>query len=185
MGNSVQAFRDFYVASFIKEGQGDAEQLASAFFKRFYVSITQNCILLESYLKAGKISDFYNSIGELKYLVEYSDDLSRYWFLIRAYSGALAKIEADKTVKGAKKLYAYYFEKYGDRRTIKDEHWFEKKRWEFLDELQGIYNEYELELFVNKFLHILNENFRIYASLLNAFINDLKRIQTFEKTGKI
>jgi len=181
MGNSVQSFKEFYETSFLKESPENANRLASEFFRNFILSVPRKIDLLESYVKSGRISDFYNQLNDFKYLIEYSDDLSRYWYFMRGYSGALAKLKADKTVKGAKKLYVYYFEKYGDRRTIKDEHWFEKKRWEFLDELQTIYSDYELDLFIEKYTFQLIENFEIYCSFLRTFVNDLKRYQAHHR----
>lgn len=181
MGNSVQSFKEFYETSFLKESPENANKLASEFFRNFILSVPRKIDLLESYVKSGRMADFYNLLSDLKYLIEYSDDLCRYWYFMRGYSGALAKLKADKTVKGAKKLYVYYFDKYGDRRTIKDEHWFEKKRWEFLDELQSIYSDYELDLFIEKYTFQLIENFEIYCSFLRAFVNDLKRYQAHHR----
>lgn len=181
MGNSVQSFKEFYEISFRKENPEKAQQLASEFFNGFVLSTPRKLVLLESYLKSGRIAEFYKLLSEFKFLIEYSDDLSRYWYLMRGYSGALAKIKADKTVKGVKKLYAYYFENYGDRRTLKDEHWFEKKRWEFLDELQTVFNDYELDSFIQKYQYILEENFEIYSSFIRAFIIDLKRLKSVSK----
>jgi hypothetical protein len=71
----------------------------------------------------------------------------------------------------------YYFEKYGDRRLLRNEHWFEKKRWEFLDELQSIYTEKDLTNFVRKFYLILLETMKIYSSYMAAFMKDLKQLQ--------
>ena len=97
--------------------------------------------------------------------------------MLRAYSGALAKLKSEHSVKSSKKLYSYYFSKYGDRRLLRNEHWFEKKRWEFLDELQCVYTEVELENFIIKYHQILTESMKIYVSFLMAFIKDLKNLQ--------
>ena len=111
MGNSVQLFKEFYEISFLKKNPENAQQLASEFFREFILSVPRKIDLLESYLKSGLITEFYEQINDFKYLIEYSDDLCRYWYFMRGYSGALAKLNADKTVKGAKKLYAYYFDR--------------------------------------------------------------------------
>jgi hypothetical protein len=181
MDNSVQSFKDYHEAFFMNENPGKAKELASEFFRGFILSMSEKTVLLETFLNQRKIDDFYNLLSDFKFLVEYSDEISRYWYFLRAYSGALAKLNSDRSVKGAKKLYSYYFEKYGDRRTIRDEHWFEKKRWEFLDELYGIFNEYELEAFIKKFQNILTENFATYSSLLLTFVFDLKGLQVNSK----
>lgn len=178
MKKSAISFKEFYEASFKKEpnqstSQKNFEQFVSDFI--YYTPIKLE--LLESYLNAGNIDFLYNSLTDLKYLIEFSDNLNRYWYLIRAYSGALSKLKANPSVKGASKLYSYYFEKYGDRRTIRNEHWFENKRWEFLDELHAIYREDELEAFILKYQRILADSLEIYMSFVMAFINDLKRLQ--------
>jgi hypothetical protein len=72
--------------------------------------------------------------------------------------------------------------KYGDRRFLRKEHWFEKKRWEFLDELITIYSKDELDVFMQKYLMILSENFKIYESLILSFVNDLKKTQLAQST---
>jgi len=177
MGSSVQEFKDYYEASIHVENPETAQQRVSEFFRKFVLSTKRETVLLESYLKSGNIVKSYELLAKFKYLIEYSDDLSRYWHLMRGYSGALAKLNTDKSVKGAKRLYAYYFEKYGDRRILKEEHWFERKRWEFLDELESIFTEYEIETFAKKYQRVLIENFEIYSSFLTAFILDLKRLQ--------
>jgi len=178
MKKSALLFKEFYETSFNKEtDQSMVQKHFDDFFADFIHYTPTKLELLESYLNAGKIDFFYNLLNDFKYLVQFSDNLNRYWYLIRAYSGALAKLKADQSAKGAKRLYSYYFEKYGDRRTIRKEHWFEKKRWEFLDDLQAIYSENELETFTLKYQHILSESMEIYVSFLLAFINDLKKLQ--------
>ena len=179
MKKSALLFKEFYEASFNKEADQSVSQKNVEEFIADFIHYTPIKLeLLESYLKVGKIDFFYNSLNDLKYLVEFSDDLNRYWYLLRAYSGALAKLKADQSAKGAKRLYSYYFEKYGDRRTIRKEHWFEKKRWEFLDELNAIFSEDELETFILKYQRILTDSTEIYVSFLLAFINDLMQLQS-------
>ena len=178
MKKSAISFKEFYEDSFSREAdhlvsQKDIEEFVADFIHYTPIKLE----LLESYLSAGKIDFFYNSLNDLKYLVVFSDNLNRYWYLLRAYSGALSKLKADQSAKGAKRLYSYYFQKYGDRRTIRKEHWFEKKRWEFLDELHAIYSEDELETFILKYQRILSESMEIYVSFLLAFINHLKKLQ--------
>ena len=176
--NSARSFIAFYEASFEKEvDKVRAQKLSDGFFADFIYYTPIKLDLMESYLKAGQIDYFYKSLSDLKYLVEFSDNFNRYWYILRAYSGALSKLKENLSVKGSKKLYGYYFEKYGDRRILRNEHWFEAKRWEFMDELQTLYHVDELNLFVIKYQHILATNFSIYQSFVLAFINDLKKEQ--------
>lgn len=176
--NSAKPFKEFFDASFKNEDdQLGALKLSQEFISDFIHYTPIKLELFESYLSGGHIDLFYKSLSDLKYLVEFSDNLNRYWYLLRGYSGALAKLKEDQTVKGSKRLYSYYFEKYGDRRILRNEHWFEKKRWEFLDELQGIYTEEELGNFILKYQQILAENLKNYMSFLMLFIKDLKDIQ--------
>lgn len=185
MMKSARSFKEFYKTSFNKEADRSMSQkLTNEFIADFIHYTPIKLELLKSYLNAGQIDAFYNSLSDLKYLVEFSDNLNRYWFLLRAYSGALSKLKANQSVKGSKKLYSYYFEKYGDRRTIRNEHWFERKRWEFLDELQTIYTEDELEVFILKFERILAESLEIYTSFVLAFIHDLEKLQPSSKVVK-
>jgi hypothetical protein len=175
MSNCALSFIEYYKASFKAEAdQKKAYQLFDEVYFDFiyYTPITLE--LLEASLNAGHIDYFYKSIADLKYLIEFSDDFSRYWHLLRAYSGALSKLKANQSVKSSKKIYYYYFARYGERRFLRNEHWFEKKRWEFLDELQSIYSEDALENFILKYQRILIENLKIYVSFLMAFTIDLK-----------
>jgi len=178
--NSARSFIEYYETSFKSEvNEVVARKLSADFFADFIYFTPNKLDLLESYLKAGQIDSFYKSLADLKYLVEFSDNFNRYWYLLRAYSGALSKLKANFTVKGTKKLYSYYFDRYGDRRIIRHEHWFETKRWEFLDELQAIYTVDELKYFILKYQRILLENLTIYSSFVKVFILDLKKDQTY------
>ena len=176
MKKSAHLFKIYYEDSFSKKDQLARQDLVSEFFNDFIRCTPIKLDLLNSYIKTGRIDCFYQSIIDLKYLVEFSDDINRYWYLLRAYSGALSKLKANQSVKESKKLYSYYFERYGDRRALRNEHWFEKKRWEFLDELQLIYREDELSDFIEKYQRVLSENLNIYASFIIAFISDLKKL---------
>lgn len=172
MGNSVQIFKDLREASLLSKDQAELDQITTGLLKGFVGSTKQKFELLGSHLKDDRIVDFYNLLPEFKCFVEYSDELNRYYYLLRGYSGALAKLKERTSVKEAKRIYAYYFGKYGDRRLIVNEHWLEKKRWEFLDELQGIYSEFELSLFIEKFQYILKVNFRTYKHFLFGFLGE-------------
>ena len=175
--NIARPFKDYFEASFMNEvDKKQGTKLSTDFFSDFFYYTPLELDLLVSYLNDGHVDLFYKSISNLKYLVEYSDNLNRYWYLLRAYSGALSKLKSDLSVKGSKKLYLYYFNKYGDRRMLRDEHWFEQKRWEFLDELQLIYTDEDLSNFVHKYHQVLTESMNIYSSFLMAFIKDLRKL---------
>ena len=104
--NSAKSFVEFYQTSFKSEVSEDiAQKLSDDFFADFIYYTPIKLDLLESYLKAGQIDYFYKSLADFKYLVEYSDDFNRYWYILRAYSGALSKLKDNLTVKGSKKIY--------------------------------------------------------------------------------
>lgn len=184
MKKSALSFKCYYENSFNKEDRFLSKKLAAEFFAGFIHSTPIKLELLDSYLNKGNIDHFYQSLADFKYLVEFSDSLNRYWYLLRAYSGALSKLKANQSVKYSKKLYSYYFENYGDRRMLRKEHWFERKRWEFLDELQLINSEDELSCFIFKYQYALSENLKIYASFVLALVANLKKLQSSPKLLK-
>ena len=174
---TARSFKEFLDATFKNvEDQVSAHKISQEYFDDFVNYTPIELELLESYLAAGHLDLFYLSLADLKYLIEFSDNFNRYWHLLRGYSGALFKLKDNQTVKGSKKIYSYYYGRYGDRRMLRNEHWFEKKRWEFLDELQVIYTEEELAVFMYKYQQILSENLEIYLSFMKVFVNDLKNL---------
>lgn len=176
--NTAKWFIEFFEASFKKgSDEQNAKKLADEFFADFIYFTPIKLELLQSYLRIGQVSLFYKSLIDLKYLIEFSDNLNRYWHVLRGYSESLSKLKADPSVKNSMRLYGYYFDKYGDRRAIRNEHWFEKKRWEFLDELHSVYTEDELQKFIRKYQVILEENFKIYVSFMMVFLNELEKLQ--------
>lgn len=185
MMNSVRSFKEYYEASFQNEkDQAKVQKLFDEVFSDFINYTPINLELLESYLNVGHIDYFYKSLVDFKYLIEFSDNFNRYWHLLRGYSEALSKLKANQSVKGSKKIYYYYFAKYGDRRFLRNEHWLEKKRWEFLDELQSIYTEDELENFILRYQRIMVENFKIYVFFLLEFIDELKNLHQSSTVDK-
>jgi hypothetical protein len=175
---AARSFKEFFEASLKDDvDQINSQKLSEDFFSDFIYFTPIHLELMELYLESGHIDLFYKSLADLKYLVEFSDNLNRYWFLLRGYSGALSKLKVNQSVKGSQKLIRYYLSRYGDRRLIRNEHWFEKQRWEFLDELQVINTEDELEIFIRKYQQILAKNYKIYESFLMTFISDLKNLQ--------
>jgi len=184
--NTAKWFIEFFEASIKKESdEQNAKKLADEFFRDFIYFTPIKLELLQSYLRIGQVNLFYKSLIDLKYLIEFSDNLNRYWHVLRGYSESLSKLKEDPTVKSSKRLYSDYFNKYGDRRAIRNEHWFEKKRWEFLDELHSVYTEVELQKFIFKYQLILEENFRIYVSFMMAFLNELQQLQEVSVSQRI
>ncbi len=125
---------------------------------------------LQGYIDSMDMQSFYQKIEDLKYLIEYSDELNKNWYMIRAYSGALARLLEKKTAEHAIEVYSYYEQTYGGRRILKDENWFEQNRWEFLDELKSINSMEKLDSFVEKRTKKLNGFFLAYKSELLIFI---------------
>jgi len=177
--NTARSFKEFLEASFKDEKDPQtALKLAEEFFANFIRSTPIKLELLESYLLAGNFEMLYKTLIDLKYLIEFSDNLSRYWHLLRGYSEAMGKLKANQSVKGSKKVYFDYFDKYGDRRSLRDEYWFEKKRWEFLDELLNIYSEEALRSFILKYQRVMIETLKIYESFMMLFVKELQQIQS-------
>lgn len=185
MKSAAQSFVEFFESSFQLAGELSAHDQTQLFLADFIHFTPQKLELLESLIDSGNLEYFYVSLADLKYLVEFSGDFSRYWYLMRAYSGALYKLQENYSVKGSKKVYCYYFDKYGGRRILKDEHWFEEKRWEFLDELSDIFSEEELGKFIAKYQQVLRKNLSEYRAVVMAFIKALKSGNPDLKTIKI
>jgi hypothetical protein len=184
--NTARFFLEFYEASFKNESDPrEAKKRMDDFFMDFIYFTPIKLELLGSYLSAGQINLFYKSLIDLKYLIEFSDNINRYWHVLRGYSETLSKLTEDPSVKNSKRLYCCYFEKYGDRRTIRNEHWFEKQRWEFLDELNNIFTDIELHKFIRKYIQVLEKNFEIYKSFMMIFINELQKLQSVSLNQKI
>lgn len=180
---TAKAFTTFFYDSF-HDGLDDlgAQKLAEGFIQDFIQLTPVKLELIKSYLEACQFDLFFQSLNDLKFLNEFSDNFNRYWCVIRGYSGALAKMKRNDSIKGSKKIYNYYFQRYGDRRPLRNEHWFEKKRWEFLDELQLIYSENELDKFIIKYHQKLNENLKLYVLYVLRFVTELNRVIKYSKS---
>ncbi len=177
--NTAQSFKEFFETSFqVENDPSMASMRSDEFFTDVINSSPIKLEILESYLLVGNFDLFYKTLTDFKYLIEFSDNLSRYWHILRGYSEAMGRLKVNQSVKGSKKLYFYYFEKYGDRRSLRDEYWFENKRWEFLDELLGIYSEEDLRIFIMKYQQRMIENLKIYESFIVLFVKDLQYIQS-------
>ncbi len=172
----AEVFISNYRKSFSPVGRQKPPSSRYDFFIDFLNYIPEQIKQLENAISCGQFDLFYLKINDLKFLCEYSEVLNKNWFLLRAYSGGLKKIAESPTVKSTKLVYAYYFLKYGDRRILRNEHWFEQKRWEFLDDLNSIYTTGELEAFFRKYNAIVSEYFKEYKSELLHFKSDIEQI---------
>ena len=130
----------------------------------------------EEQINNRQMNDFYEGINQLKYLIEYSDGLNKNWYLIRACSGALRRLLRDTSIQNTTNVYSYYETKYGRRRILRHENWFEQQRWEFLDDLKTIDQEEKLNRFLDKSMKQLNEYFQTYKNELLLFIEEVKTI---------
>lgn len=143
--------------------------------QEFINSITATLTNLQNYIDKKDIQSFYGQIEELKYLIEYSDELNKNWYLIRAYSGALRRLLKERSIENVMSIYRYYEQTYGGRRILRDENWFEQNRWEFIDELKSIDSPEKLDLFLEKRIKKLNGYFQGYKSELLIFIQELQK----------
>ena len=146
------------------------------FINEFLIYVPEIMDELQQYIDSSQFHNFYIKLNNLKFLVEYADNLNRYWFVLRAYSGGLKKLMEEKTVRHALDVYLYYYLKYGKRRILKDENWFEHKRWEFLDQLTQVDDENELSSFINRMIDLLDQYFQVYKNELLRFHADVKKI---------
>lgn len=172
---SVTLFKEFHKANFTSENSTtNSDSFFHEYIADFVEYIPLKMSILNSYIEERKIDYFYNSIADLKYLIEFSEDFNKYWYILRAYSSTISKLMVNPNIKNSKKIYNHYFSKYGDRRALREENAFEKKRWEFLDELNTINTEQELQVFINKYNKVLAENWITYSSFIYHFIHELK-----------
>lgn len=136
-------------------------------------SVKASLSFMQESLEKEDIPSFYESLSNLKFFIEYSDELNKNWHIIRAYSGALARINNNASLKNASTVARYYELKYGGRRILRSENWFEHQRWDFLDELQTVNTAPALQKFIDKRTKKLNESFQIFKSELLIFLQSI------------
>ena len=158
----------------------DAKKLTDSFIQDFICFTPFKLKEIVSYSAVSRFDLTIQTLADLKFLNEFSDRISRYWCVSRACSGALVKLKKNYSVKGSKKIYCNYFQVYGDRRLLRNQHWFEKKRWEFLDELQLVNSETELDEFMSSYQQKLNGYLKIYVSFIRKLIVNLKKVQCIQ-----
>lgn len=121
------------------------------------------------------IDRFYNRLNDLKYLCVFNEELNKYWFSMRALSGALVKLSTKKSLKNAQKVHQYYIRKYGDRKVLSNENWFEQKRWNFLNTLEAISEINQLDDLIDRNIVLLKSYLDHYIYNLNSFIEDIRK----------
>lgn len=142
----------------------------------FSTMVNETLTQLQWHIDKLEIEAFYKKIEPLKYLIEYSDELNKNWYLIRAYSGAISRLLISETLENAVAVYLYYENTYGGRRILRDENWFEQNRWDFLDELKAADSEEKLHKFIQKRTKKLNQYFQVYKSELLLFTEELIKL---------
>ncbi|MGQ7871290.1 hypothetical protein [Sunxiuqinia sp. sy24] len=151
-------------------------QLKNEFIEEFISQIPEVIDELETNLLKHEIHKFYVQIKNLKYLCEYSEEFNRYWLLLRSISGGLDRVLEDPTTDHIADVYIYYFSRYGGRRKLRDENWFEGHRWEFLDRLSNIPTNDDLNDFILEKIDDLSNYFQLYKKELTSFILELKEL---------
>ncbi len=176
---SAESFVKYFNKTYIKIPANKLkppEKNENEFLNEFVAYIPEIVYELEDHIKNREINRFYIKLKNIKFLVEYSDELNKNWYLIRAYSGGLKRLMEKPDTHHAMQVYLYYFQKYGDRRLLKDENWFEEKRWQFLDELLDVENDKMLRTFIKAKTHLLNEYFQIYKTELLKFRSEVMKL---------
>jgi len=159
----------------VKPESSEENKCSIAFFNDFIEYTPKILSDLNNNIQKEKIDVFYLRLNDLKYLCVYNEYLNEYWFAMRGLSGALARLLADCTVGNAGKVQQYYTRKYDRRVLLRDENWFESRRWHFLDLLGAVNSEEELKNFIARYLSILNHYLDNYQFHLNCFIQDIKK----------
>lgn len=136
-------------------------------------SIKESLTRLQERLDAKDIRTFYEWVGSLKFVIEYSDELNKNWYLIRAYSGALNRLLKEPTPETADLVCQYYEMKYGGRRILRHENLFEQQRWNFIDELKTIDNQASLDKFIAKRTKKLEQTYLAFQSEVLLFLKSL------------
>lgn len=175
--NSIDTFIEYF-----KDSMGcsmcrssDEEELSNAFFRDFIEYTPLVLVDLRNFHGGIHYNQFYSRLSDLKYLCVFDEEMNRYWFAMRAYSGALAKLESADNIDQVKSIYSYYIEKYGDRRALRGEHWFEQKRWAFLDALSNVDSMSDLIVFIENQQKELCKQLDDFDVSLQSFIHQLKK----------
>jgi len=170
------SFINYFRSSLDKkvEEPGFGENISKDFFCDFIQFTPTILYELDKYLEDKRIELFYNRLNDLKYLCVFNENLNLFWFSMRALSGTLFRLNSPGGLNNAKKLHSYYLEKYGDRKVLSNENWFENKRWIFLDSLEKITSEAELITLIENNCIVLKNFFDDYKFHLGRFIEEIR-----------
>ncbi len=170
------SFINYFRSSLDKEIKelGQEGNISKDFFCDFIQFTPQVLHELNKYHEVKRIELFYNRLNDLKYLCVFDENLNLYWFSMRALSGTLFRLNFPGGLENAKKLHYYYIEKYGDRKMLRDENWFENKRWIFLDSLEAVTTKEELTTLIENYSVILNYFLETYQFHLNRFVEGVR-----------
>jgi hypothetical protein len=168
-GHFINYFKDS-----LEDGVAPDLMVSKGFFADFIQYTPEIEQALYHYLRENQMNLFYSRLNDLKYLCVFNEELNKYWFAMRALSGALDKLQNPTTLGNAQKVHQYYVEKYGDRRLLKDENWFEHRRWTFLDALKSVNTEEHLSDIIEQNLVVLSGLLDIYKHHLSCFILKIK-----------
>ncbi len=174
--NSEENFILNYRRSFIKTFGIQYAEEGEGLFTTFLNALPSILSDMQTDINLRNISDFYLKLSRFKHFIEYSDILNTHWYVLRAYSGGISRILEKPTVDNSQDVFYYYYKKYGDRRLLKDENWFEKKRWDFLEELVEIKDNQQLESFIKDKIEIINQYFDEYKAEVIRFTSHMDRI---------
>ncbi|MGQ8338276.1 hypothetical protein ACUNWD_17110 [Sunxiuqinia sp. A32] len=176
--NSARTFVNYFTSSYhlAKGVKKKGSTLRNEFLEEFVVYIPEIIEELEGCIQNNDVSTFYHKLNNLKFLCEYTDTINRYWYLLRAYSGGLMRLADCPNQQKAVEVYIYYYNKYGGRRILKDENWFENLRWKFLDQLIEVEDDKELYVLIDDTYLSLAKFFDIYKTELLNFLQSVKEI---------
>ena len=175
--DSISSFIDYFRQTLDLKNQGFVNEMnvSKEFFLDFVNYTPPILAELEFYISQKHIEKFYARLNDLKYLCVFNEELNKYWFSMRALSGALCKLNKKRSLKSAHKVHEYYIRKYGDRKILSSENWFEIKRWHFLDELGAISETGELNDFIERNITLLKSYLDHYILNLNRFIGEIRK----------
>ena len=179
--NSIESFIEYFRNTLDEKNRNllKEKKISKDFFDDFIKYTPKTISELNQYILDDRISLFYSKLNDLKYLCIFDEELNKYWFAMRGLSGAIAKLLVKKDLENARKVHQYYIHKYGDRIALRDENWFENKRWQFLDSLEILNSDDQLSHFINQNKIVLKCYLDNYHFHVNCFIGDIRKSLSF------
>lgn len=175
--DSIDSFIDYFRQTLDSKNQETTANtdVSKEFFLDFVNYTPPILAELDNCITGKHIERFYIRLNDLKYLCVFNEELNKYWFSMRALSGALVKLSTKKSLKNAHKVHEYYIRKYGDRKVLSNENWFEIKRWQFLNALELITEISQLDELIDQNIILLKSYLDHYIFNLNCFIEDIRK----------